>query len=72
MIYSVESDKSQYASDWDLKEMIIWKIIPSDDYGQVQVYFPFNAWIGKKASTLKAKKDAYSPADHHPRGHLIF
>ncbi len=72
MISSVESDKSQRAADWDLKEMIMWKIIPSDDHKQVQVYFPFNDWLGKKTSTLKAKKDSYSPPDYHPRGHLIF
>ncbi len=52
--------------------MVMWKIIPSNDHKQVQVYFPFNAWLGKKASTLKTKKDAYSPPDHHPRGDLIF
>jgi hypothetical protein len=72
LISSVDSDKSRIASDWDLKEMTMWKIVPSDDHKQVQVYFPFNAWLGKQASTLKAKKDSYSSVDHHPRGHLDF
>jgi len=72
-LYSVDSDKSQLAADWDLKEMVMWKILPnSHDYKQVQVYFPFNTWLGKKVSTLKSKKDSYTPVDYHPRGNLIY
>jgi hypothetical protein len=59
------------AADWDLQEMVMWKIIPGYDHQQGQVYFPFNAWLGKKASTLKAKRDSYSPPEYHPRGKLI-
>ena len=53
-ISSVESDKSQFAADWDIKEMIMWKIIPNDES---YVYFPFNTCLGKKVSILKAKKE---------------
>jgi hypothetical protein len=59
------------AADWDLKEMMMWKIIPSHDYKQGQAYFPFNAWLGRKTSTIKSKRDSYSPAEYHPRGELI-
>jgi hypothetical protein len=67
----VDSDKSQLAADWDLQEMIMWRIVPGYDRTQGQVYFPFNAWIGRKASTLKAKRDSYTPAEYRPRGKLI-
>ena len=70
--YSVESDKSQFAADWDLQEMIMWKIIPPDDHKQALVYFPFNRWLGKKVGTLTAKRDKYSPPEHHPRGKVLF
>ena len=43
--------------------MIMWKIIPSDDHEQSQVYFPFNTWLGKKVSTLKSKRDSYPSTD---------
>lgn len=66
----MDSDRTQMAADWDLKEMIMWKIIPSDGSKQIQAYFPFNAWLGKKESTLKAKREAYAPAEPHPRGRL--
>lgn len=64
----MDSDRSQLASDWDLKEMVMWKIIPSRDHRYVQAYFPFNAWLGDKQSTLKSTKDSYEPAEPHPRG----
>ncbi len=71
-IISVESDRSQLATDWDIKEMIMWKIIPSDDHEKVQVYFPFNAWLGKKVSTLKSKRELYPSTDHHFKGNFLF
>jgi hypothetical protein len=70
-LFSVESDKTQLASDWDLREMIMWKIT-GDDHKHSQVYFPVNEWIGKKRSTFKAKRDKYESTDHHPRGTIIF
>ncbi|CAF4045720.1 unnamed protein product [Rotaria sordida] len=65
---TVESDKSQLASDWDLKEMIMWKIIPIKDDKQLQVYFPFNTWLGDAQSKLKAKREIYPSTDHHQKG----
>ncbi|CAF4476662.1 unnamed protein product, partial [Rotaria sp. Silwood2] len=65
---TVESDQSQLASDWDLKDMIMWKILPNDDDKQLQVYFPFNAWLGKTSSKLKAKKEIYPTTDHRQNG----
>jgi hypothetical protein len=70
LIIRVESDRSHLATDWDIKEMIMWKIIPSDDHGKVQVYFPFNNWLGKKVSTLKSKKELYPSTDHHFKGNI--
>ena len=60
------------AADWDLKEMTMWKIIPTDNHKQIQVYFPVNTWIGKKESTFKAKRETYPSTDHHPRGIVFF
>ncbi|CAF0903962.1 unnamed protein product [Adineta steineri] len=60
---TVESDKTQLASDWDLKEMIMWKILPSDNHKLTQIYFPFNNWLGTKERpicyeiTVKTGKD---------------
>lgn len=69
IVFSVESDRSQIAADWDLKEMMMWKIFPHDDHHrQSQVYFPVNDWLGRKTSKLKAKRDSYSAPEHHPRG----
>lgn len=68
----MESDRSQFATDWDIKEMIIWKIIPSNDQENSQVYFPFNTWLGKKISTLKSKREIYPSTDHHPKGNFVF
>ncbi|CAF1040089.1 unnamed protein product [Adineta ricciae] len=65
---TVTSDRTHMASDWDLKEMNIWKILPDNESKQVLVYFPFNQWIGKKKSTLTAKRETYRSVDHHPRG----
>ncbi|CAF3630124.1 unnamed protein product [Rotaria sp. Silwood1] len=66
---NVESDKSQLAADWDLKEMIMWKIRPkNDDDKQLQVYFPFNAWLGQAVSKLNAKREIYPSTDHHQKG----
>jgi hypothetical protein len=59
------------AADWDIKEMTMWKIIPNDDHKQFQVYFPFNNWLGKKVSTLKAKGEIYQSTDHHLRGKFV-
>jgi len=66
--FSVESDRTQFASDWDLKEITAWKILPSNDYELLQVYFPFNTWLGKKVSTIKAKGETHSSTDHRARG----
>lgn len=67
----MDSDRSQLAADWDLKEMTMWKIFPGHDHEQIQVYFPFNDWVGKKASKLKAKRELYPATDHHPRGNCF-
>ncbi|CAF0764579.1 unnamed protein product [Adineta steineri] len=69
---TVESDKTQLASDWDLKEMIMWKILPSDNHKLTQIYFPFNNWLGTKESKLKAKKEVYPVIDHHRRGPICY
>ncbi len=68
----MESDRSQFAADWDIKDMIMWKIIPSDDYEKSKVYFPFNTWLGKKISTLKSKRELYPSTDHHLKGNFSF
>jgi hypothetical protein len=47
--------------------MTMWKIIPNDREKQL-VYFPFNTWLGKKMSTLKAKQETYPSVDHHLKG----
>jgi hypothetical protein len=70
-ISSIESDRSQFAADWDIKEMTMWKIIPYDNHQPSYVYFPFNTWLGRKMSTLKAKKEIYPSTDRHLKGHLI-
>lgn len=67
----VESDSNQLATDWDLKEMVLWKIIPQDHRERLQVYFPFNNWLGKKTSTLKSKGEAYPSSDQHVKGKLL-
>lgn len=51
--------------------MNIWKILPDNEHKQVLVYFPFNQWIGKKKSTLTAKREIYRASDHHPRGYFV-
>ncbi len=66
--FSVESDRSQFAADWDVKEVTMWKILPGDEHDRFHVYFPFNTWLGKKASTLKIKGEKYPSIDHHSRG----
>ncbi len=66
--FSVESDRTQFASDWDLKEITAWKILPSNDHELLQVYFPFNTWLEKKGSTIKAKGETHSSTDHRARG----
>lgn len=48
--------------------MIIWKIIPNNNHENVQIYFPFNTWLGKKISTLKSKREIYPSTDHHFKG----
>ncbi len=70
-ICSVESDRSQLAADWDIKEMIMWRIIPNDDHEQSQIYFPFNTWLGRKVSTLKSKREIYPSTDHHFKGNYV-
>ncbi|UJR15205.1 hypothetical protein I4U23_002164 [Adineta vaga] len=65
---TVKSDRTQTAADWDLKEMAMWKILPDNDHKQFQVYFPFNTWLGKKVSTLEAKREKYPITDQHIRG----
>ncbi|CAF3995673.1 unnamed protein product, partial [Rotaria sp. Silwood1] len=70
---NVESDKSQLAADWDLKEMVMWKIRPNnDDDKQLQVYFPFNAWLGQAVSKLNAKRETYPSTDHHQKGPICY
>ena len=64
----MESDRNQLASDWDIKEMILWKIIPSNNQEKSLVYFPFNTWLGKKVGTLTSKREIYSTTDHHFQG----
>jgi len=70
-ISSIESDRSQFAADWDIKEMTMWKIIPHDNHQPSYVYFPFNTWLGRKISTLKAKKEIYPTTDRHLKGHIF-
>jgi hypothetical protein len=72
LIISVESDRSQVAADWDIKEMIMWRIIPTDDHKQSHVYFPFNTWLGKKVSTLRTKREVYPSTDLRLKGNCLF
>ncbi len=67
----MESDRSQLAADWDIKEMIMRRIIPNDDHEQSQIYFPFNTWLGRKVSTLKSKREIYPSTDHHFKGNYV-
>ena len=69
MMCRVTSDNSQMASDWDLKEMIIWKILPHDE--SIPVYFPFNQWLGDKTKRLKSKAEIYRSKDYRIRGKSI-
>lgn len=64
----MESDRSPMATDWDVKEMILWKIIPHDHREKFQVYFPFNNCLGKKLSSLKSKGELYPSNDQHFKG----
>lgn len=56
------------ASEWDLKEMIIWKILPNDQL--TPIYFPFNQWLGGKTKRLKSKAEIYRSKDHRIRGKI--
>ncbi|CAF4726703.1 unnamed protein product, partial [Rotaria socialis] len=69
---TVESDKSQLAADWDLQEMAMWKIVPNADNNHSMVYFPFNTWLGKSKSKLKAKRETYPSTDHHINGPICY
>ncbi|UJR31475.1 hypothetical protein I4U23_018964 [Adineta vaga] len=69
---SIESDKSQLASDWDIKELTMWKLSPANENDQSHVYFPINSWLGKKIPALKAKREVYPLVDPHLKGPICY
>ena len=68
----IDSDRSQTATDWNIKEIVMWKMLPNDGDKLTPVYFPFNGWLGKKASRLKARGEPYSSRDQRIRGETLF
>lgn len=62
------SDNSQMASDWNLKEMLVWKMFPAAN--AIPVYFPFNQWLGAKTKALKAKAEPYVGREDRNRGSI--
>ncbi|CAF1056748.1 unnamed protein product [Adineta steineri] len=68
----VESDKNHFVSDWEIKEMTIWQILPNENEKKFHIYFPFNNFLGKKMNTLKSKKELYPLADSHLKGPICY
>ncbi|CAF1145472.1 unnamed protein product [Adineta ricciae] len=69
---SLELDSNKFTSDWYIKEMAIWKIIPSKGDHQSHAYFPINNWLGKKVTILKSKRETYPLMDRHLKGPICY
>lgn len=67
----MEGDKNRIAMDWDIKDMILWKIIPKDDQKHVHLYFPFNICLNKKLNKFIAQKETYAFMDHSFKGNFL-
>ena len=71
-IFRIESNQRQLTSNWDVKEVVMRRIIPQETEKQVEYYFSFNSSLNSKVNMLKAKQESYPVADHHIRGECDF
>ncbi|CAF3447622.1 unnamed protein product [Rotaria socialis] len=69
---TAELDRSQSATDWHIKDMIIHKLIPDDDHKQSQIYFPFNICLSRKVNQFTAKKEICPSTDYHFKGPICY
>lgn len=71
-IFRIESNQRQLTSNWDIKEVVMRRIIPHETEKQVEYYFAFNDSLTSKINMLKAKQESYPIADHHIHGKCYF